>query len=190
MNAVANTVKLRTFNLISPDYQATQVELHRRPEGYGGKGARWVSTVLDIRQRYRCDSVLDYGCGQGKLGDAMELAGVRRCREYDPAIFGKDGTPYFADLVVCTDVLEHVEPEYLDRVLSHIRLLARKAVFVAINTEPSNKTLSDGRNAHLIVQPRAWWKATMGLAEFTLEAPLDIHEERISPKIWAAVLKP
>jgi hypothetical protein len=76
--------------------------------------------------------------------------------------------PGFADLVVCTDVLEHVEPELLDTVLRHLRSLARKAVFVVIATRPSNKTLSDGRNAHLIVETAEWWIAHLIEAGFTV----------------------
>ncbi len=89
-------------------------------------------------------------------------------REYDPAIEGKDGRPVFADLVVCTDVLEHIEPDRLDNVLTHLRTLARRAVFVVINTQPSNKTLTDGRNAHLIVEPAVWWYERLQVAAFTV----------------------
>jgi hypothetical protein len=62
-------------------------------------------------------------------------------------------------MVVCTDVLEHIEPEHLDAVLRHVCSLAKKAVFLQIATRPAKKCLPDGRNAHLTVQSAEWWLA-------------------------------
>lgn len=147
--------------LITPAYRDLQVELHGRPNGYGGKGDKWAPAVRDLLVRYECSSVLDYGCGEGSLG--LALAAMRdttlRIAEYDPAIPGKDGRPSFADLVVTTDVLEHVEPDCLDAVLAHLKALARKVIFVVVATRESNKTMADGRNAHLIVRDASWWGA-------------------------------
>lgn len=175
--------------LISPAYVGEQRALHLLPRGYGGKGDKWASGVAGLVAEYACSSVLDYGCGQGalsrRLRDAVSTA--VRIDDYDPAIPGKDQLPSFADLVVCTDVLEHIEPERLPTVLKHLGILARKAVFVVIATRPSNKTLSDGRNAHLILESAEWWAATMRAAGFT------IHEGPASPlqkpsREWVAVL--
>jgi hypothetical protein len=76
---------------------------------------------------------------------------------YDPGVprFSKDPVP--AQMVACIDVLEHIEPEYLDTVLDHLRSLAEGVVFLSIDTGPAQKVLSDGRNAHLIQQPMSWW---------------------------------
>lgn len=176
--------------LISKDYLETQKILHAQPQGYGGKGARWVSTVLSVARQYGCGSILDYGCGRGSLGDAILLATGTRCREYDPAIPGKDHQPSFADLVVCTDVLEHVEPAHLSATLDVLRRLARKAVFVVVCTRPSNKTLPDGRNAHLIVEGDAWWRAQCEAVGFTVLPPPAIHPVKMPAKAWIAVLTP
>jgi hypothetical protein len=62
-----------------------------------------------------------------------------------------------ADVVVCNDVLEHVEPEHLDEVLKHMASLAKKAIVLTVATVPAVKTLADGRNAHLIVENARWW---------------------------------
>ncbi len=76
---------------------------------------------------------------------------------YDPAIEGLDDEPEPADLVVCGDVLEHIEPECLDAVLDDLKRCTVKAIFLTVATRPAKKTLSDGRNAHLIQQPAEWW---------------------------------
>lgn len=179
---------MRSVDLISPDYLETQKVLHASPRGYGGKGDKWAPAVHALAASHDCSSVLDYGCGRGMLAHALRGLGLI-CREYDPAIEGKNDRPSFADLVVCTDVLEHVEPEKLDTVLVHLKSLARKALFVVIATRPSNKTLTDGRNAHLILEDAAWWEARAIAAGFT------VHPGPASPltkpsREWIAVLTP
>jgi hypothetical protein len=64
-------------------------------------------------------------------------------------------------LVVCNDVLEHVEPERLAAVLQHLRDLTWRGGYFTVATRESNKWLSDGRNAHLIIESVAWWRAQM-----------------------------
>jgi hypothetical protein len=81
--------------------------------------------------------------------------------EYDPGIPGKDHLPKPADLVVCTDVLEHIEPELLDGVLRHLYLLAGRGAYLVIATRLARELLPDGRNAHLIVQEPPWWLAKL-----------------------------
>lgn len=181
-------------DVISPDYVQMQRQLHARPNGYGGKGAKWAGTVLWLADQVRAASVLDYGCGQGSL--ARALAGSRVvCREYDPAIAGKDGRPAFADLVVCTDVLEHIEPARLSAVLAHLASLARRAIFLVVNLRPANKTLADGRNAHLIQESPTWWAARvtdagmrlLDLPGMPLAASLNAEKQA---KCWVAVVAP
>jgi 2-polyprenyl-3-methyl-5-hydroxy-6-metoxy-1,4-benzoquinol methylase len=157
---------------ISAAYVEQQRALHARPNGYGSKGDAWAEHVEAMIDRFRATSVLDYGCGQGSLVRALRgvVSPAVRLSEYDPAIYGKNGTPTFADLVVCTDVLEHVEPDKLDRVLAHLKLLARTAVFAVIALRTSNKTLTDGRNAHLIVESAEWWTERLQAAGFTVAA--------------------
>jgi 2-polyprenyl-3-methyl-5-hydroxy-6-metoxy-1,4-benzoquinol methylase len=68
-----------------------------------------------------------------------------------------------ADLVCCIDVLEHIEPEYLSAVLSHLASLTKNLAFLTIHSAPAIKILPDGRNAHLIIKPMSWWTPTLGL---------------------------
>lgn len=109
---------------------------------------------MGLVREWGCGTVLDYGCGQGALGGLLRGRGLT-VFDYDPGT-GKDERRV-SDLVVCVDVLEHVEPEYLDAVLDDLRVLGSKGVYLAIGTKPADKKLPDGRNAHLIVEPREWW---------------------------------
>lgn len=145
----------KALALISDGYRRLNTRLHRRSRGYGAKGARWADAVLDIADRFACADVLDYGCGKQSLSRA--IGGGLVCRDYDPAVPKVSKPPKPADLVVCTDVMEHVEAECIDAVLDHIAGLARKAVFFVISLERGGRKLPDGRYAHVSVYPAEWW---------------------------------
>jgi hypothetical protein len=152
---------------ITPEYAELNRRLHDKNVKYGSGAHRKVDAVLELMGEHDAENVLDYGCGKGTLAAALPGIDIR---EYDPAIPGKDEAPQPADIVVCLDVLEHVEPDLLDNVLTDIQRLARKAVLLTIATRPSTQTLADGRNAHLIQEDAAWWRARLApLFEITAE---------------------
>jgi 2-polyprenyl-3-methyl-5-hydroxy-6-metoxy-1,4-benzoquinol methylase len=145
--------------LITEDYKRLNAELHSRGN-YGVSGHKWAGKVHDLAGQCEAATVLDYGCGRGTLNAALYLKHrplSYEVIEYDPAIPGKEEKPAHADIVVCGDVLEHIEPDCLLAVLDDIHSIARKAVFLVVATRPAVKTLADGRNAHLIVEPIEWW---------------------------------
>ena len=74
------------------------------------------------------------------------------------AIEGKDKPAHPADLVICIDTLEHIEPDYLDAVLTDLMRCTKKVGYFIINTKAAGKTLPDGRNTHLIQEGKDWWK--------------------------------
>jgi 2-polyprenyl-3-methyl-5-hydroxy-6-metoxy-1,4-benzoquinol methylase len=76
---------------------------------------------------------------------------------YDPAVEEYSKRPEQADIVACTDVMEHIEPEFLEAVLSDIRALTRRIAFFVVSTRAAEKTLPDGRNAHLIQMHSNLW---------------------------------
>lgn len=142
------------MTLITPEYRALNVELHQRVPAYGTGGHKWADVVRGLVAETGAKSVLDYGAGKGSLKAA--LPGIR-VFEYDPAVPGKETPPSSAGVVVCTDVMEHVEPECTDAVIAHLCGLATRAVFVGVSCRVGGKRLADGRPAHINVQPAAWW---------------------------------
>jgi hypothetical protein len=99
----------------------------------------------------------DYGAGKKNLQRALEPAGISiDYRPYDPA-FPEYGDPQEADMVCCIDVLEHIEPACLDAVLDDLARIMPGLGFFSVHTGAAGKTLSDGRNAHLIQEPARWW---------------------------------
>lgn len=141
------------MSLITQDYIALQKDLHTRFDyGWGGDSEECDQIVRGLKD---VKTVLDYGCGQGLLGRLLRPH--YEVEEYDPAISGRDEEPARADVVVCADVLEHVEPECLDAVLLHLRALAKQYAVLIIATGPSRKIMADGRSAHLIVEDAGFW---------------------------------
>ena len=149
--------KKTTSELISPDYMALNAELHQEAS-YGASGWKCADDVTRVFLENGLKTILDYGCGKGTFSDALKKNGSYLIvHEYDPAVPGKAADPPSADLVLCSDVLEHVEPECLDAGLDHISSKAKRAAFFIIATRPALKTLPDGRNAHLTVETGDWW---------------------------------
>jgi len=130
--------------LLSDKYKKQLIRMHEKYRSFGS-GSKFRNAVI---KALGYEDVLDYGCGKGKL-----LVN----KKYDPAITEFSNEPEPADLVVCTDVLEHIEPDCLDDVLRHIKSKMIKAGFFTISCSPAAKKLPDGRNAHLTVQHPEWW---------------------------------
>ncbi len=142
---------------ISDDYLKLQQELHQNPS-YGVASLAFAPIVADLIRQTRVQSVCDYGAGKKRLLEGLREAGVVPAQylPYDP-VFPEYGSPQAADLVCCIDVLEHIEPEHLDAVLQELASITVGLGFFSIHMGPAGKTLSDGRNAHLIQQPSSWW---------------------------------
>ena len=107
---------------------------------------------------YEVRSLSDYGAGKQNLLHGLNNLGVTALDyfPYDPA-FPEYGAAKPADLVCCIDVLEHIEPMFLDAVLDDLRAITVKRGFYSVHCNPARKHLPDGRNAHLIQQPTSWW---------------------------------
>ena len=133
--------------LISEEYRKLNHDLHLSDDGYGKTLPKFVKLIKPLVRPG--DTVLNYGCGKSML----TCGAINRVTNYDPAIPGLDAPPEPADVVICTDVLEHVEPECLDEVLDHLQTLTRRDAFFTVATVPSSKTLADGRNTHLTQKP-------------------------------------
>lgn len=158
---------MEAHHLISNSYRDVCLKAHAEgKKPWGADGWKHAASVAKFAKEIGAKTILDYGCGQGRLRMSLEQAQQPYdVFEYDPAIEGKSQLPKPADLVACTDVLEHIEPEKIDNVLEHIWKLANKGVFLVVSTRPANKILPDGRNAHLIVEPATWWLAKFAIAD-------------------------
>jgi len=161
----------RQHNLLITDYhKALNKQLHTKAQheertkkpafGHSGHFYAGQVSVLIGEMVKKCGeiTVLDYGCGKRTLEETLPPILGMKLANYDPCIDGLDGTPEPADLVVCTDVLEHVEPECLENVLDDLQRVTKQALFLAVSTRLAHKSTSDGQNTHKIVQEQDWWR--------------------------------
>ena len=147
---------------------------------YGYKGWEQADLVEKIYRQYNCSAALDYGAGKQSLSAEMRRRGIEMA-DYDPSISHISTLPNPADLVVCSDVLEHVEPEYFIRVMNHLRSLTGTCLLVRVCLVPcSSKTLPDGSDPHRIVKDQEWWLSA-------LEKGFDVKEIHESSEKYLTV---
>lgn len=143
----------------SEEYRALQAQMAPEYEGAGRVYAPRIYIIASqLRKLFGPLEILDYGCGKRALENEMTqryvvLQGVT-WRGYNL----DDPDPEAAELVTCTDVMEHVEPECVAAVMDHIQSLVKRNVFFAIDTQPAVKNLPDGRNAHICLRSRTYWE--------------------------------
>jgi 2-polyprenyl-3-methyl-5-hydroxy-6-metoxy-1,4-benzoquinol methylase len=152
--------------LITPEYRELNRRLHQENEHYGTSGKNWREAVRELSEYGRL-RVLDYGCGRCTLSKALGPA--YRVTNYDPCIEGLDTPPEPHDVVVCGDVMEHVEPDLVMNVLREVRRLCKVRGLFVIGMQPAKKTLADGRNAHLSLHTQEQWVALLTAAGFTVD---------------------
>lgn len=149
--------------LITEDY----LDLLRRyrtdnPEWGPGGDKRHARLIQPLIEEWEPSTIVDYGCGGGQLVRILQNANPDvTVSGYDPSHPDFDVDPVLADMVVSTDVLEHIEPDCLHDVLSHIASITTDVAYLTIAITPSEAVLADGRNAHLIVEPAEWWEDTL-----------------------------
>jgi SAM-dependent methyltransferase len=99
-------------------------------------------------------SLLDYGCGKGVFLQEMSRSGwFRYVRGYDPAVeIFKARPAQRYDIVLCLDVLDQIEDEFVTAVIEDVaQFAARYAVFDII-------TVQTPALAHLNPRSAATWQ--------------------------------
>lgn len=155
--------------MITDSYRDQMRTLHSTNEAFGTTAPKHADRISEIINRAGITNILDYGCGKGLLGESLKLDHKARVHLYDPGIPGLDERPEPQEMVCCIDVLEHIEPDYLDSVLDDLQSLTQRVGFFTIGTTPAVKILPDGRNAHLIQEPPEWWLPKI-MQRFQLQA--------------------
>lgn len=128
---------------------------------YGTSSAKMASILAKEIKHVKPRTILDYGCGQTRLYDRLvdkDLIDLRILwLKYDPAIEQLSSLPETpVDLVICTDVLEHIPQHLFDAVLLKIKRISDK-VFFGICCIPAINVLPNGLNCHLTIEPPNWW---------------------------------
>jgi SAM-dependent methyltransferase len=129
--------------------------------------------AAEIYQRFRPQSVVDWGCGAGLHAAAISRLGAVAVGVDGVAVDDDLRAPGLAvviadltspiepplvpdryDLSLCLDVLEHIPAEHADRVLDNV---CRDASLVILSCAPPHQ----GGHHHVNEQPRRYWVARM-----------------------------
>ena len=138
-----------------------------------------VPTLMSLVKENNCKTLLDYGCGKAIPYDKnrckevdlrhpiQKLCNLKSFDLYDPAYEKYATLPDKKyDIVVCTDVLEHIAEQDIDYVLTEILSRSKKIVFLNISCQPALKHFKEGKfkgkNVHISVFDPSWWGHKIG----------------------------
>lgn len=140
---------------------------------------RFLRVLSDNGEHHRPgESVIDFGCGEGRGAVALSAAGFSVCGWDFVDVRSKESIAAMSNFVCeplwvpsrvghvmvhgawagfCVDVLEHIPTEFtmlsIDNMLRHIGVL-----YLEISNNPDAMGGLIGQPLHLTVQPFAWWR--------------------------------
>jgi hypothetical protein len=147
--------KIDEPTLVSKEYKKVLEKEHNNSI-WGVMAGNMIQTLEKFLLDNNAKEVLDYGSGSSSFKNNLSLKNIN-VYEYDPGVPGKDISPDPRDYTICIDVLEHIEPTLIDNVLQDLARVTKIQGYFTIAMYPASRILSDGRNAHLIVESFSWW---------------------------------
>lgn len=143
--------------------------LHAQGKFMGLSVMKFADDLASMIKGTGFETCLDFGAGGGhqylpphsldkKLGLDVTC--------YDPAVPGMDVLPRGQfDLVICSDVLEHIPEDELPDFIKTVFSKASRLVFFTVCCREAKKSLPDGRNVHVTIKPLEWWCAKINQYE-------------------------
>lgn len=143
---------------LSNEYQKLLIDMHSTNKKWGSEFKKTPMPVMlkNTIDKYKPKSILDFGCGKGFLSKKIRQEYPEiTVTGWDPS--HNDELTGTYDMIISTDVLEHVEPEYLKSTLADLKKRANIVQYHLIACYSAAAILPDGRNAHLsILTPDEW----------------------------------
>lgn len=152
-------IRSYAFKRDLPSYgQTVQQYQEMHAKAYGTSAHLYFEQISSFILRNKSfASILDFGCGRSDMVAHFWRDGSRRIAKYDPAIPDyQDMPPGKFDLVLCTDVMEHIPMMDVDRVFEQIKSKSDNVIFT-ISLRPARAKLPDGRNAHVTLLSVEEW---------------------------------
>jgi SAM-dependent methyltransferase len=131
-------------------------------------------------------TVLDAGTGSGKGAVALSAAGyhVVTCDMTDAGLVAEakalrfESACLWGDLwrlgpfgwVYCTDVLEHIPPQFTMLAIHQMLKVAREGLFLTVSLVPDSFGVWAGKSLHQSVFPFTWWKEALAEVGDVIEA--------------------
>lgn len=165
---------------------------------YGTVGHAVKRAQLLIQRAAVGDPVIEFGCGRGGNFRPLIDAGLRVVPvDHVNALSSEwqkhpqvdtlwernlwQGPLPTAKWGVCADVMEHIPPEFVDRVLDNIAASVSGGVLWTISHVPDVWGRRIGQPLHLTVRPPAWWTDKLK-ARWAIVAPVDGNDR--NSVIW------
>jgi SAM-dependent methyltransferase len=144
--------------MLSTNYQKQLRELHISKSNFGKRST--IPEILDsFIKNYDIKSILDFGCGKGEMIKSLkEKYPNIQVYGWDPAFNSQIDLPDQVDMIISTDVLEHIEPNLLDETIDDLLKRTNKLMYHLVACHKARTILPDGRNAHLIIETPDWWQ--------------------------------
>ena len=131
--------------------------------------------IAYLAKKFNVNTILDYGCSDGTQYTAMRLHerfGYPLPYLYEPSISFLSQFPARTfDMVVCTDVMEHVPEPLVSQVLARIIAYADLVAYFSIADNPAYLILPNGENAHCTLKPVQWWIEKIQEAKALIQKP-------------------
>jgi 2-polyprenyl-3-methyl-5-hydroxy-6-metoxy-1,4-benzoquinol methylase len=178
------------MSVILAQERATYEELWTSVADYSkhAPGELFLPIFLERAQPGRGDvTVLDAGTGSGKGALALHGKGfnVRMCDMTDAGLVeGAKALPFYhtclwhdlypatrafghpsvnqADYVYCTDVLEHVPPQFTMLAIDQMLRVTRKGLFLSVSLTKDEFGSWVGTSLHRTVESFVWWRDSIG----------------------------
>jgi SAM-dependent methyltransferase len=144
-------------------------------------GEQYLPLFLQVAQPPA--SVLDAGTGSGKGALALICNGfaVKACDFTDAGYRGEvpfEQACLWSDLshvgrfdwVYCTDVLEHIPPQFTMLAIDQMLKVAKQGLFLTVSLVPDSFGVWAGKSLHQTVQPFTWWKDSLAEVGTVVEA--------------------
>ena len=137
------------------EYLDLAKQMHKVEDKWPGMSlVEHLETIDNIIEEHNIETSLDYGCGKARFHPLNW-----NFDKYDPAVPEFSNKPKKQyDLVISTDVMEHIPRDGVDYVIEDIFKLAKKFVFVTVACRPAKNILPNGANAHVTVENEDWWE--------------------------------
>ncbi len=176
--------------MISEQYKKQLVLMQTNKKFRGG--LHDYHEVFNFIKEENPASVLDFGCARGNLISQLKSDFPNiSFFGYDPGVGEFEIFPNSKiECLISNDVIEHIEPEFLDITLKKINNTFIKSARLVIACYPARKLLPDGRNSHLIVENKDWWleKIKSIFTECTIE-DVTVTEKAIGKPELQVVLR-
>jgi len=152
--------------------------------------AEYKHDIFKLIKENNVKTILDYGCGKAKFHSILfnnkkvpgSPMGIE-ISKYDPAVVEYASKPNGTyDLVLCIDVMEHIQEDKVDEVLKDIFSYSNN-VFLTITCYPANQVLLNGKNAHYTIKEPEWWQEKLKPYVGNYTAILQTKRDRGGKKI-------